>query len=161
MKKFTDLLDAYLEANNEYKNIREQYTGYESCYIDISNHWVVEKLYKAAEELNKAFNKSDESAQAQVNVQEPIAWMCSDELLVRSGYFRFSKTRSGAWNIPVYTTPTSTPYHQSLTEEEIIEIAKVTKSAEPGQDGYILPVTFARAIEDAYKAKNGIAKEKS
>jgi hypothetical protein len=88
---------------------------------------------------------------------EPVAWMCADESLIRSGYSRFSSTCSGAWNIPVYTTPK--PCHQSLTEEEIVEIAKVTKSAEPGRDGYILPVTFARAIEDAFKAKNGITKE--
>lgn len=33
-----------------------------------------------------------------------------------------------------------------LTDSEIIEIAKNTKSAEPGREGYILPVTFARAI---------------
>ena len=42
---------------------------------------------------------------------------------------------------------------QSLTVEEIVEIAKTTQSAEPGRDGYILPVTFARAIEAAHHIK--------
>jgi hypothetical protein len=43
-----------------------------------------------------------------------------------------------------------------LTQEAIIEIAKQTKSAEPGgQEGYILPVSFARAIEAAHGIKEG------
>lgn len=58
MKKFTDLLDAYIEANNEYKSIRENYAGYESYYFDASNHWVVQKLRKATDELNEAFDKA-------------------------------------------------------------------------------------------------------
>ena len=36
---------------------------------------------------------------------------------------------------------------QPLTDEEIIHIAKQTKTAEPGRDGHILPISFARAIE--------------
>ena len=41
-----------------------------------------------------------------------------------------------------------------LTQKAIIEIAKQTKSAEPGgQEGYILPVSFARAIEAAHNIK--------
>ena len=40
-----------------------------------------------------------------------------------------------------------------LTDEEIIAIAKQTDSAEPGRDGYILPVSFARAIEAAHNIK--------
>ena len=37
--------------------------------------------------------------------------------------------------------------HKPLTNEQIIEIADKTKTAEPGTDGYILPISFARAIE--------------
>ena len=33
-----------------------------------------------------------------------------------------------------------------LTDEQIIAVAKATKSAEPGAEGYVLPITFARAI---------------
>lgn len=39
-----------------------------------------------------------------------------------------------------------------LTDEEIIALAIATKSADPGRDGYILPVTFARAVEAAVLA---------
>jgi hypothetical protein len=46
---------------------------------------------------------------------------------------------------------------QALTEEReplsvdrIIAAAEETRSADPGRDGYILPVTFARAIEAAH-----------
>ena len=46
-----------------------------------------------------------------------------------------------------------------LTDDEIIRAAISTQSAEPGRDGYILPVTFSRAIEAAYEAKNGITGE--
>lgn len=42
----------------------------------------------------------------------------------------------------LYTGPTAAP----LTEARVIEIARATESAEPGRDGYILPITFARAI---------------
>jgi hypothetical protein len=41
---------------------------------------------------------------------------------------------------------------QGLTNERIIEIAKATESAEPGRDGYILPISFARAIEAEVEA---------
>ena len=34
-----------------------------------------------------------------------------------------------------------------MTDNEIARIAQLTQSAEPGNDGYILPFTFARAIE--------------
>jgi hypothetical protein len=36
---------------------------------------------------------------------------------------------------------------QMLSDERIIAIADATKTAEPGTDGYILPISFARAIE--------------
>lgn len=36
-----------------------------------------------------------------------------------------------------------------LSDNAIVKIAIETESAEPGRDGYILPITFARAIEAA------------
>jgi hypothetical protein len=33
-----------------------------------------------------------------------------------------------------------------LTDAQIVDIAVKTRSAEPGRDGYILPVKFARAV---------------
>ena len=44
--------------------------------------------------------------------------------------------------------------HNPLTDEQIIEIADKTQTAEPGTDGYILPISFARAIEEAVWKKN-------
>ena len=41
-----------------------------------------------------------------------------------------------------------------LTDEEIIAVAKLTDSAEPGLEGYILPISFARAIEAAHGIKD-------
>ena len=42
-----------------------------------------------------------------------------------------------------------------LTDEQIIEIADKTQTAEPGTDGYILPISFARAIEQAHGITGG------
>ena len=42
-----------------------------------------------------------------------------------------------------------------LTDEEIIAVAKLTDSAEPGLEGYILPISFSRAIEAAHGIKEG------
>lgn len=42
-----------------------------------------------------------------------------------------------------------------LTDAEICGIAKSTQTAEPGRDGYILPVSFARAVIAAHEAKKG------
>jgi hypothetical protein len=38
------------------------------------------------------------------------------------------------------------PKREQMTDERIIAVAKATKSAEPGAWGYVLPITFARAI---------------
>jgi hypothetical protein len=40
-----------------------------------------------------------------------------------------------------------------LTDDEICNIAKLTETAESGTEGYILPVSFARAIIAAHTAK--------
>lgn len=37
----------------------------------------------------------------------------------------------------------------ALTDEEIIALGKQARAIESGEDGYILPITFARAIEQA------------
>lgn len=37
-----------------------------------------------------------------------------------------------------------------MTVDQIVQIARETQTAEPGRDGYVLPVTFARAIEAAH-----------
>jgi hypothetical protein len=57
---------------------------------------------------------------------------------------------AGEGRVPLYTTP---PKRQPLTDEQIIAVAKSTKSAEPGAEGYILPITFAREIEAAHGIK--------
>ena len=44
-----------------------------------------------------------------------------------------------------------------MTDDEIIAIAKATETAEPGTDGYILPVSFARAIENAVIVKLAVS----
>jgi len=48
------------------------------------------------------------------------------------------------------------PMETPLTDQRIIEIAKATDTAEPGRDGYILPVSFARAIESEIKGLNRV-----
>ena len=55
MKKFTDLLDEYLEADKEYKEARENFEGYDFDYF---NHRVIDQLNKATDELNSAFEKA-------------------------------------------------------------------------------------------------------
>ena len=42
------------------------------------------------------------------------------------------------------------PAPQPLTDKQIIEIANKTQTAEPGTNGYVLPISFARAIEQAH-----------
>lgn len=42
-----------------------------------------------------------------------------------------------------------------LTDEQIIEIAAKTQTAEPGTGGHILPISFARAIEEAHGITGG------
>ena len=55
--------------------------------------------------------------------------------------------------VPLYTAPQ--PDRKPLTDEQIIEIADKTQTAEPGTDGYILPISFARAIEQAHGITGG------
>ena len=48
---------------------------------------------------------------------------------------------------PLYLHPPQQAKQVPMTDNEIARIAQLTQSAEPGNDGYILPFTFARAIE--------------
>lgn len=81
---------------------------------------------------------------AQAGQSEPVVlWRYKDTFSVlpaMAGY-----TPPGPDWGPLYTHPA--PVRQPLTDEEIIHIAKQTKTAEPGRDGHILPISFARAIE--------------
>lgn len=54
MKKFTDLLDAYLEADKDYKEARENLGV---CDLEYFANGVVDRLRKATDELNEAFEK--------------------------------------------------------------------------------------------------------
>ena len=108
--------------------------------------------------------------------QEPVAWMyewngrthitTADQRPIEHAHPHFNKSN------PLYTAPQPTenlncksnqkrlatlwgyvkqePAHHPLTDEQIIEIADKTQTAEPGTDGYILPISFARAIEQAH-----------
>lgn len=78
--------------------------------------------------------------------QEPVAWMCADEGLAQKGYSRFSRTKEGAWNIPVYTHP---PQRKPLADKEI---DSVTIEQWGEMKGYPLAAhrAFARAIERAH-----------
>ncbi len=84
--------------------------------------------------------------------QEPVAWQYRGRPAVNREW--------GEWHTvghkpkgpectrfmmrPLFASPQQQP---RLTDEEIAAVAKVTESAEPGRDGYILPFSFARAIE--------------
>ena len=61
MKKFTDLLDDYLEANKDYVEARERFEGYDFEYF---NHRIVERLSKATDALNDAYAKALKGEQA-------------------------------------------------------------------------------------------------
>lgn len=45
---------------------------------------------------------------------------------------------------------------EKLSDQEIIDVAISTKTAEPGTDGYVLPVSFGRALEKSIQRKSGI-----
>ena len=64
--------------------------------------------------------KELEAALAQPE-QEPVAWMCSDFNLMHRGYSRFSPTRQGEWNIPLYTTPPRREW-VGLTDEQKLSL---------------------------------------
>jgi hypothetical protein len=55
MKSFTDLLDEYLEADKELKEVRERYEGYDFDYF---HHRLVNRHQEARDALNQAFAKA-------------------------------------------------------------------------------------------------------
>ena len=65
---------------------------------------------------------------------------------------RFGCGNDYAHCTPLYTRPPAV--REPLTEAEIIKIAQDNLAADPGRDGYILPIKFARAIEAALRAKS-------
>ena len=77
--------------------------------------------------------------------QEPVGWMCSDEL-VRKGYIRISNSRDETWNIPLYPAPPKREW-VGLTDEEIDVAVKSCNTV----DTY----KYFRAIEAKLKEKNG------
>jgi hypothetical protein len=57
----------------------------------------------------------------------------------------------------LYAAPQAQPAVQAdLTYAEIIAVAIASKSADPGRDGYILPISFACALMAAQQAKSGV-----
>ncbi len=45
--------------------------------------------------------------------------------------------------------------HHPLTDEQIVAVANKARAAEAGNAGYILPISFARAIEEAHGITGG------
>lgn len=46
-----------------------------------------------------------------------------------------------------YTVTELRPVQPELTDDDFCQIAQETQTAEPGRDGYIMPVAFGRAVE--------------
>ena len=55
MRKFTDLLNAYLEAYQDYKEAEEEFKGEDFDYF---NYRVIERLKQATNKLDEAFEKA-------------------------------------------------------------------------------------------------------
>lgn len=92
-------------------------------------------------------------AQARFNDGETVTeWKsCSIERhnLVQSNRRFFSKYETRL----IYTAPQ--PARQPLTDEQIVAVANKSRAAEAGDAGYILPISFARAIEEAHGITGG------
>jgi len=91
--------------------------------------------------------------QALETEQEPVAWMCSDFNLMHRGYSRFSPTRQGEWNIPVYTAPPKREW-VGLTDEEIQDLGYLSEKFDASNSEWFDRWGFARAIEAKLKEKN-------
>ncbi len=92
--------------------------------------------------------------QALETEQEPVAWMCSDFNLMHRGYSRFSPTRQGEWNIPVYTAPPKAAEWVGLTDEEIQDLGYLSEKFDASNSEWFDRWGFARAIEAKLKEKN-------
>jgi hypothetical protein len=91
--------------------------------------------------------------QALETEQEPVAWMCSDFNLMHRGYSRFSPTRQGEWNIPVYTAPPKREW-VGLTDDEIQDLGYLSEKFDASNSEWFDRWGFARAIEAKLKEKN-------
>jgi hypothetical protein len=85
------------------------------------------------------------AAEREKHLQEPVAWMCSDENLAHKGYERFSRNCEGVWNIPVYTAPAAQRQrmpdwmdYDSATDVLTIH-GKRYSAAMFGEDGFLSP----------------------
>ena len=108
--------------------------------------------------------------------QEPVAWMyewngrthitTADQRPIEHAHPHFNKSN------PLYTAPQPTenlnckstqkrlatlwgyvkkkPARKPLTNEQIVAIADKSRAAQAGDAGYILPISFAQAIEEAH-----------
>ncbi len=102
------------------------------------------------EDAEGSFANAEQPAEQSANpvgavFQEPVAWMCSNTELMHKGYQRFSATKGGDWNIPVYTAPQ--PAKQPLTEDEAKAIAYVGPVYAP--DGVVTryPLEYRKELE--------------
>ena len=85
---------------------------------------------------------------------EPVAWISEygvqeltfDNAALGSLEWEVKRNHERGYDVPLYAAPQAA-VAEPLTDEEIIAIATQTGSAEPGRDGYILPISFTRALE--------------
>jgi hypothetical protein len=108
--------------------------------------------WELANELEQFINTTPPQQEAK---DKPVAWMCADESLINKGYARFSHVCMGEWKIPVYTTPppVAEPHKRKpLTNQQIAEILERGDVSESNDKvgWYVLPYSFARAIEAAH-----------
>jgi hypothetical protein len=76
-----------------------------------------------------------------LEAQEPVATIAN-----ASGGFRIDNHAPDILEAGMKLYLAAKPTVRELSNYEICAIAKETESAEPGRDGYILPVSFARAV---------------
>ena len=86
---------------------------------------------------------------------EPVAWIGVHvfDALKAGKCVTSTMTKHKAFedDVQIFTRPPAV--RDPLTEAEIIKIAQDNLAADPGRDGYILPIKFARAIEAAVMGK--------
>lgn len=90
--------------------------------------------------------------------QEPVAWRVHpfDYGVGYKGVYAMTmrpeqvkRWERKGWRVePLYTAPQ--PARKPLTNEQIVAVANKSRAAAAGDAGYILPISFARAIEEAF-----------
>ena len=97
-------------------------------------------IYRAADEL--------ESLDAELTgLRTALAQQGAPQPMTDAEYQHMTANGAKAW---AGVDPQELRTGAVLTDAEIIAIAVDTMSAEPGRDGYVLPITFARAILAAH-----------